>query len=206
MIAIKANNQNKPATKKQRFALWLASNKQTDYRLLPITIKEANELLTSLNKKANRAVTTTSQKNSLEKEFTAYMIKHMDKVATATKRALNIESIVTVDTDSIQDKKQAYRFFGLGCAFVTLKYDKRNKRIKAIDELANTLQLSKTFEKAFLSHFDKQTIKYYESIGTPLLALYSQDVSTQQAYFNNAIDFIRSKGITSQVYVHYMYD
>lgn len=213
MLQVKAENQNKPATKKQRYALWLASEKKTDYREMPLTMLQASELLASLNKSRETALNGTSRsvkvirtkQQSLESEFKDYMVKNMDIVAKETEKTLGIESVVMNDTSMVKDDGKRYRFFGFGCAFVWIEFDKRSKKAKQIDEMGRKLHLSDTFTKAYLSHFPKKMIDYYQSIGSPLLALYSQDISIQQAYYANVLKFMQSKGV-KKAWVNYRYD
>ncbi len=216
-IKVKPINESRPATSKQLFALWRASRAngcEHDYRNDNLTMLQASELIQKFN--ANKAVTrpqigvsvkshTTSKKiavkankPSLKEEFFSYIKECMPKIVEAAKEAMQIKSVVMNDTKFMKDDGKRYMFLGFGCAFVWIEYDKRNKKAKEIYELARKEHLS--FTKLFESYFDKDTLNYYRSVGSPLGALFQQDEGVQNAYYHFVAEFMKKNGC-SKAYV-----
>jgi len=52
-----------------------------------------------------------------------------------------------------------------------------------------------TFLKMFLKAFTAKEIKYFESVGCPLSAIYYQDIRINGAYEHAVASFMESKGV-----------
>ena len=85
-------------------------------------------------------------------------------------------------------------FFGFGCGITIIKYDKRSKVGKQIEELGNKHRTT-TFLDMFLKAFTPKQIAYYESVGFPLSAMYYQDIRISGAYKNSVASFMTHKGV-----------
>ena len=92
-----------------------------------------------------------------------------------------------------KDKKQ-FAFFGFGCGFTIIDFDKRSKKGKLIKELSSKHHMT-TFLKMFLKGFTAKEIKYFENVGFPLQAIYYQDVRISAAYEHAVANFMRKQGV-----------
>ena len=208
MITIKQENLDKAATKKQLFALYVASKKHGcthDYRGDNLTMQQASELLNKFNSVGNIGVGVTtkaakapkvSKEKKLEKEFIEYMSKRMESIIATAKSALKIKSVVEDDPQFFPNKKdrKQYAFFGFGCGISIIQYDKRSKVGKQIEELSHKHRMT-TFLQMFLKGFSAKEINYMESVGFPLSAMYYQDYQIGRSYMGAVMSFMESKGV-----------
>ena len=196
MNYITENNAERPATRKQLWAIYCLSKK--DYRGQDLTMLDASVLIKRLQseKSANANVTPNPKKKTLEGEFIDYMTDKMQSVISTAKKALQIKSVVEDDPTIFTDekKRQKYAFFGFGCGITIIKYDKRSKVAKQIEELGNKHRTT-TFLNMFLKAFTQKEINYYESVGFPLSAMYYQDIKISGAYENAVASFMTHKGV-----------
>lgn len=197
MNYVSENNAEKLATRKQLWAIYCLS--KVDYRGKDLTRLDASKLIQQL--KAEKSTESTknapkARKQSLETEFIDYMTDKMQGVINTAKEALQIKSIVeddpTIFTD--ENKRQKYAFFGFGCGITIIKYDKRSKVAKQIEELGNKHRTT-TFLDMFLKAFTNKEINYYKSVGFPLSAMYYQDIRISGAYENAVASFMTHKGV-----------
>ena len=197
MNYITENNAERPATKKQLWAIYCISKK--DYRDQNLTMLDASVLIQRLKteKTANNAQSTPKPKKmTLENEFIDFMTDKMQGVIDTAKKALQIKSVVeddpTIFTD--ENKRKKYAFFGFGCGITIIKYDKRSKVAKQIEELGNKHRAT-TFLNMFLKAFTQNEINYYDSVGFPLSAMYYQDIRISGEYENAVASFMSHKGV-----------
>lgn len=197
MNYITENNAKRPATKKQLWAIYCMSKK--DYRDQNLTMLDASVLIQRLKteKTANNAQSTPKPKKmTLENEFIDFMTDKMQGIIGTAKKALQIKSVVeddpTIFTD--ENKRKKYAFFGFGCGITIIKYDKRSKVAKQIEELGNKHRTT-TFLNMFLKAFTQNEINYYDSVGFPLSAMYYQDIRISGAYENAVASFMSHKGV-----------
>lgn len=200
MSYITENNAERPATRKQLWAIYCLSKK--DYRGQNLTMLDASVLIKRLQgeKSANGTTTPTAKKSltkeqKLEKEFISYMTDKMQGVIATAKEALQIKSVIETDPMFTDPKKmKQYAFFGFGCGISVINFDKRSKVGAQIKELGSKHRMS-TFLKMFLKAFTAKEIKYFESVGCPLSAIYYQDIRINGAYEHAVASFMESKGV-----------
>lgn len=195
MQYITENNAERPATKKQLWALYCITKK--DYRGQDLTMLDASNLLNRLN--AEKVVAApkpkVEKKPTLEKEFISYMTERMQGVIETAKEALQVKSVVADDPDFTDPKKcKSYAFFGFGCGFTIIDFDKRSKVGKEIKELSSKHQMT-TFLNMFLKGFTKQQVEYFQKVGCPLTALYYQDIRINGEYDSAVASFMELKGV-----------
>lgn len=212
---IKEENRNKPATKKQLWALYVASRKngQThDYRADNLTMQQASALLQGFNAKtaiakigvndapnakAQHTIThRVSKGNKLENDFLSYMGKRMEGIIATAKQAIQIKSVVEDDKEIFSNKKdrKQFAFFGFGCGITVIQYDKRSKKGKQIEELASKHHFT-TFLDMFLKGFTKEQIAYLDKVGCPLSAMFMQDIRISGAYERAVASFMIEQGV-----------
>lgn len=200
MAYITENNAERPATKKQLWALYCLTKK--DYRGQDLTMMDASSLIKRMQAEKNSKPSTqkvsqkVSKEKKLEKEFIDYMTKEMEGVINTAKECLQIKSVVEDDPSIFTDekKRQKYVFFGFGCGFTIIYFDKRSKVGKQIEELGKKHRMT-TFLNMFLKAFTKKEIEYYESVGSPLSAIYYQDIRINSAYQHAVSSFMTHKGV-----------
>ena len=209
-IQVRVENQSKPASKKQLWALFLASKKngcKHDYRNDNLTMQQASELLAQFNAQTAIApigVPTTHKapksaadrkKTTLESEFVEYMTNEMQGVIAECREALKIKSVIEDDPMfTPENKRKQYVFFGGGCGFTIIDFDKRSKVGKTIKELSSKHRLT-TFLQLFLKGFTNEEKKYFKSVGSPLSAIYYQDINVNSVYEHAVAAFMEKKGV-----------
>ena len=189
---ITENNAERPATRKQLWAIFCLSKK--DYRGQDLTRLDASKLIQQLQ--AEKASKPTKPKTTtLEQEFLDYMTDKMQYVINTAKQALQIKSVVETD-DNLKDKNnnESYAFFGFGCGCSIIEFDKRSKVGKQIKELADKHHYT-TFETIFLKAFTPKEINYFKKIGCPLTAIYAQDIEINRSYTSAVVTFMERKGV-----------
>lgn len=204
MNYITENNAERPATRKQLWAIYCLS--KVDYRGQDLTMADASSLIKRLQsekggvsseKKVSPKVT---KEQKLEAEFVEYMTQQMTDVIETAKKALQIKSVLEDDPSIFKDasKRKQYAFVGFGCGFTIIDFDKRSKVGKEIIELSKKHRMS-TFLNMFLKGFTQKEIDYYEKIGCPLTALYYQDIRISGDYHYSVVNFMRKKGVKNVI-------
>ena len=208
-VQVKVENQSKTATRKQLWALFVASKRvgeKHDYRNDNLTMLQASELLAKFN--AQTAISpiggkttkvapknaTERKKRGLSHEFTDFMTEKMKGVIATARQALNVKSIIEDDTHIPEKNRKRYAFVGFGCGFTIIDFDKRSKLGKIIKEMAMNMQ-NRYFLDMFLAAFTKEERDYFEKIGCPLSALYWQDIRINGAYEQAVAEFMTLKGV-----------
>ena len=200
-------NPNAPATSRQRWALYLITKK--DYRDVELTKQEAADLIKELgdpnykkskdsnckkdkdlNCKKGKPVRTSS---TLASKLEEYMVDHFEEIWRACTESMGIKSIVEEDKSNGQNRKR-FAMIGVGCSISYFKYRKNNKKAKEIAETAKKLIRGK-IEDMFIARFTKDERKYYERIGCPLEAIFSQDGNIQSQCYYLVVKFAETQGI-----------
>ena len=126
----------------------------------------------------------------------SYMGNEIKDIIATCKQAIQIKSVVEDDPTFFPNKKdkKQFAFFGFGCGFTIIDFDKRSKKGKLIKELSSKHHMT-TFLKMFLKGFTAKEIKYFENVGFPLQAIYYQDVRISAAYEHAVANFMRKQGV-----------
>lgn len=186
--------QNNTATPRQRWALYCITKK--DYRNEILSKEEAAKMIKELGnpdykKKSNK---------TLSEELLDYLKEHFDSMFNQAVQSLKLRSVVTEDKPK-EDKPKSYAFIGFGCAITWFRFRKNNKRAEEINEAQRKYRFSE-IEKMFLKKFTSKEIKYYEKIGCPLTAIWTQDQNMQLAYYQTVREFAKTKGIEMEIVSH----
>ena len=204
---ITENNAERPASKKQLWALYCLTKK--DYRGQDLTMLDASRLIEQfnackvvskigVNDTPNQVGKTSvrTKKPTLEQEFISYMQNEIQGIIDTCKQAIQIKSVVEDDPTFFPNKKdkKQFAFFGFGCGITIIDFDKRSKKGKLIKELSSKHHMT-TFLKMFLKGFTKKEIKYFENVGFPLQAMYYQDVRISAAYEHAVASFMTKQGV-----------
>ena len=203
MNYITERNAERPATKKQLWALYCLTKK--DYRGQDLTMLDASTLIKRLNAKKVVADTNTpkvvktsvrAKKTTLESEFIEYMREKMQGIIAACRKQLKIKSVIEDDPTIFTDpkKRKSYAFFGVGCGISILEFDKRSKVGKQIKELSAKHRMT-TFLNMFLNGFSSKEINYMKNVGFPLQAMYYQNIEIGAKYEWAVASFMEKNGV-----------
>ena len=200
-------NPNAPATSRQRWALYLITKK--DYRDVELTKQEAADLIKELGdpnyKKGKDSNCNKSKDSNYKKDKPArtsstlaskleeYMVDHFEEIWRACAESMGIKSVVEEDKSNDPNRKR-FAMIGVGCSISYFKYRKNNKRAKEIAETGKKLIRGK-IEDMFIARFTKDERKYYERIGCPLEAIFSQDGNIQSQCYYLVVKFAETQGI-----------
>ena len=181
------------ATPRQLWALYCITEK--DYRNSNLTKEEAAKLIEEIvsgdYKKTKKASKTLSE------ELLEYLTENFDKIFGSAIKSLNYRSVVESDPMFSNDQRK-YIFIGVGCGITYPVYRKNNKKLKEIDEAAHKYHWNE-IKEMFMSKFSNKDIEYYENIGSPLEAIWSQDQGMQVSYWEMVKKFAESKGLKMQI-------
>ena len=181
------------ATPRQLWALYCITKK--DYRSSNLTKEEAAKLIGELGSPDYKKVKKASK--TLSEELLEYLMGNFDKMFDSAIKSLNYRSVVESDPMFSNDKRQ-YIFIGVGCGITYPVYRKNNKKLKEIDEAAHKYRWNE-IKEMFMSKFSNKDIEYYENIGSPLEAIWSQDQGMQVSYWEMVKKFAESKGLKMQI-------
>ena len=191
-------NPNAPATSRQLWALYLITKE--DHRGKGLTKQQAAELIQKLGnpeykKKSTPAKNTgeKERKSPLAKKLEKYMVDHFEEIWIACGESLKLKSIVEEDKPGDPNRKR-YAMIGFGCSISIFKYRKNNKRAEEVAKVGNKLIYGK-IEDMFVARFNKAEQKYYENIGSPLRAIFSQDQNIQSKCHHLVVKFAEEQGI-----------
>ena len=181
------------ATPRQLWALYCITKK--DYRNSNLTKEEAAKLIGELGspdyKKTKKASKTLSE------ELLEYLMENFDKMFDSAIKSLNYRSVVESDPMFSNDQRK-YIFIGVGCGITYPVYRKNNKKLQEIDEAAHKYRWNE-IKRMFMSKFSSKDVEYYERIGSPLEAIWSQDQGMQVSYWEMVRKFAESKGLKLQI-------
>ncbi len=185
------NNPNEPATSRQRWALYLITKE--DYRNKDITKQEAADLIKKLGDPNYKKGNVKAKESTLSSKLEKYMTDHFEEIWKACGESLKIKSIVEEDKPNDPNRKR-YAMIGFGCSISFFRYRKNNKKAEEIAEAGNKLIYGK-IEDMFVARFTKDEQKYYERIGCPLRAIFSQDENIQSKCHYMVVKFAETQGV-----------
>ena len=189
------NNPDEPASKKQLWALFCITKQ--DWRDKELTKGEASELIQKYSNNSERhqkALATAKSKQSLESKIGEDIMTNLKpKLDKQMAKAFGMQSVVG-DADlegNLLPGGKRYKFFGSGCGFAWVKYDKRNKKLGEI--LDKYIEI---YRKGYFEKFANEYIKKYKE--RELGAVLSQDIDIQCIIKQAALDFAESIGINTK--------
>ena len=176
---------DEPASKKQLWALFCIYKK--DFRNQGLTKGEASELI----KKGASERPAKSSGKSLDKQICEHIETYLKpKLDKEMNKAFGMQSVVgdaDLEGNLIPGRKR-YKFFGGGCGFAWIKYDKRNKKLGEIIDKYEDIYRNKYWEK-----FADEYIKIYKE--KEMGAVLSQDLNIKYAIQYAILNFAESIGI-----------
>jgi len=183
-----------PASPRQLWALYCIT--KTDYRDKNISRDEANRLIKELGNPEYKKSTKTKTKTTIKDELLNYIKDNFDEIFGEASKSLKLRSTITLEANG---KSKNYAFVGYGCGFTWLTYDKRSKIGKEIEQAAKEIR-NKEVRDLFMKQFTKTERNYYENIGCPLEAIWTQDMNMQCSYYHVVAQFGQSKGVKKMSY------
>lgn len=177
---------DEPATRKQLWALFCIYKK--DFRNQGLTKGEAAEMISKAQEEKPYVKT---KGKSLDKQICEHIETYLKpKLDEKMEEAFGMQSVVgdaDLEGNLIPGGKR-YKFFGGGCGFAWLKYDKRNKKIGEIEDKYEEIYRDKYFEK-----FAKEYIKKYGE--RDMGGVLSQDLNIQYTIKYAIVDFMKKIGM-----------
>lgn len=184
------NNPDEPASKKQLWALFCITKQ--DWRGKNLTKGEASELIQKYSgERPQKSVATAKSLDSKIKEDIMNNLK--PKLDKQMAKAFGLQSVVgdaDLEGNLIPGGKR-YKFFGSGCGWAWVKYDKRNKKLGEILDKYDDIYRHGYFEK-----FANEYIKKFKE--REMGAVLSQDIDIQCIIKQAALDFAESIGINTK--------
>jgi hypothetical protein len=180
------NNPDEPASKKQLWALFCITKQ--DWRGKNLTKGEASELIQKYSGEKPKAGATAKSLDSKIKEDIMNNLK--PKLDKQMAKAFGLQSVVgdaDLEGNLIPGGKR-YKFFGSGCGWAWVKYDKRNKKLGEILDKYDDIYRHGYFEK-----FANEYIKKFKE--REMGAVLSQDIDIKCIIKQAALDFAESIGI-----------
>ena len=193
----KIDNKN-TATPRQRWALYLITKK--DYRDVELTKEDAAKLISELGdpnyKKKEKPAKAGGEKEKLSplgRKLEKYMTDHFEEIWKACGESLKLKSVVEEDKPGDPNRKR-YAMIGFGCSISTWKYRKNNRKAAEIAMAGNKLIYGE-IEDMFVARFTAEEQNYYERIGCPLRAIFSQDENIQSKCHYLVTKFAEEQGV-----------
>lgn len=182
------NNPDEPASKKQLWALFCITKQ--DWRDKNLTKGEASELIQKYSGERTTQNKEALSTNSIKKDIIQNLKPKLDK---QMEKAFGMQSVVgdaDLEGNLIPGRKR-YKFFGSGCGWAWVKYDKRNKKLGEVLD-----KYDDVYRKVFFEKFANEYIKKYKE--RELGAVLSQDIDIQCIIKQAALDYAESIGINTK--------
>ena len=182
------NNPDEPASKKQLWALFCITKQ--DWRDKNLTKGEASELIQKYSGERTIQNKEALSVNSIKKDIIQNLKPKLDKQMA---KAFGMQSVVgdaDLEGNLIPGRKR-YKFFGSGCGWAWVKYDKRNKKLGEVLD-----KYDDVYRKVFFEKFANEYIKKYKE--RELGAVLSQDIDIQCIIKQAALDYAESIGINTK--------
>ena len=176
---------DEPASSRQLWALFCIYKK--DFRNQGLTKGEASELI----KKGSSERPAKSSGKSLDDKICEHIETVLKpKLDKKMASAFDNQSVVgdaDLEGNLIPGRKR-YKFFGGGCGFAWIKYDKRNKKLGEVTDRYLDIYRDKYWDK-----YCKEYIRKFKE--KEMGAVLSQDLDVQYTIKQAALDFAESIGI-----------
>lgn len=213
------NNQNKSASKRMRFALWLASKnagQPTDYRNVELTQTEAIRLLKQFNestgynngksygKKTQEVHQKKSDEETYKEQFIEFFKKeYLDKVVANLNNVLKqVSEVYNADVFGNDLGGKRYKFYGTGCAVAWLEF-RKCKRYEEINRATGHAYNNEIIE-IIKSNISPEIIKQLADEGNHIEAIICQDYSFRQLEMQARARFLEMNGAKNvRIRVHY---
>lgn len=177
---------DEPATKKQLWALFCIYKK--DFRDQGLTKGEAAEMISKAQEEKPYVKT---KGKSLDKQICEHIENYLKpKLDKKMEEAFGMKSVVG-DADmegNLVPGGKRYKFFGGGCGFAWLVYDRRNKKIGEIAKKYEEIYRDKYWDK-----FRKEYVRKFKE--KELGAVLSQDLDIQYTIQYAIVNFMKSIGM-----------
>ena len=211
---VSEKNVNKPATKRQLFALFLASKaagRTHDYREDGLTMQQASELLVQFNgtkvsmqvNKSAKPKRKVSADEQLERDFREYVEAHYVNAAVKQLEQVLKQVSIIQDDPATTNKPKRYIFFGSGCSIGYVTWDRRGKKGEKIDDVSRKVR---QYAFSLVSKkIGKKKVDELRRMGSPVEAILYQDYEMNNLWLQVKRTFMEKCGVKN-VQIHIQYD
>lgn len=176
---------DEPATKKQLWALFCIYKK--DFRNQGLTKGEASELIKKGSSERPAKSTGKSLEDKICEHIETVLKPKLDKKMESAFDTKSVVGDADMEGNLIPGRKR-YKFFGGGCGFAWIKYDKRNKKLGEV--------IDKYLDVYRHKYWDKYCKEYIRKFNEKEMGgVLSQDLDIQYTIKQAALDFAESIGI-----------
>lgn len=176
---------DEPATKKQLWALFCIYKK--DFRNQGLTKGEASELIKKGSSERHAKSAGKSLEDKICEHIETVLKPKLDKKMEAAYDTKSVVGDADMEGNLIPGRKR-YKFFGGGCGYAWIKYDKRNKKLGEVTDKYLDIYRHKYWDK-----YCKEYIKKFNE--KEMGGVLSQDLDIQYTIKQAALDFAESIGI-----------
>lgn len=179
------NNPDEPASKKQLWALFCITKQ--DWRDKGLTKGEASELIQKYSGERPAKSSGKSLDAKICEHIETVLKPKLDKKMASAFDNQSVVGDADMEGNLIPGRKR-YKFFGGGCGFAWVKYDKRNKKLGEVIDKYLDIYKDKYWDKYCQEYIRKFKEK-------EMGAVLSQDLDVQYTIKQAALDFAESIGI-----------
>ena len=141
----------------------------------------------------------------LATEVFNHLLLNTIDIMKLVKRELGMESELVQDIWDPKDQKldrKIFPFFGSGCGFAWIEYDKRNHDAKNLVACRGWRDGIEEYKQYILrSEFTPEMRQYYRQVGFPLEATLSQNMMINTKILEVVVDYFKSKYKISKMWV-----
>jgi hypothetical protein len=137
-----------------------------------------------------------------------YMIANADETIDKVKEMIGLTSTIEDDPEyfiKTKDRK-SYKFYGGGCGFAWVDYDKRARKVHAFMQTDIPKKSIEKFRKFLATKIDLKVRNQMKRDGFPLEAMLFQDVHIQIELNHLVAEYIRETFNPAFIMVDYRYD
>ncbi len=177
----------KLASKRQLWALFCINKK--DYRNENLTFEQASKMIAEAND--NKPHVAKVKKSSIKDIILSQ--ESIQKLTDCLIAQMGIQSIVMTDTSLLPDDGKRFLFFGGGCGFSYIRYDKRSKKAGAIIDEAKALK--QTVDAKVRENLGKNVLDYLIKAGNPCQAHQFQNLAYADCFNSIITGYLNEQGI-----------